>query len=246
MSQSNSIFLAQILEMDGLHFSLIRDQNSATLKRGNDYVAVLWMRMQFLEICENTVLVVPHFAVPNVSPSPKSMNQAPMSATLPSVPVRPNTLTPNPPTTEKPVKTAVPWRQMNFFSKEPVREESQQTRVTVPAHTHTTAGQDRITPAETEQQTGKPCKPYLMRFALEKSGSEKARVLRLPTSRENSERYPKIKQVVNRSLPSNRKGRLRTSSHASNLRGGLKKISAPSDLDRKHVRFQEDTRQTQE
>lgn len=185
-----------------------------------------------------------HFTVPNVSPSPKSMNQAPMSANLPSVPVRLDTLTPTPPTTEKPVKTTVPGRQMNFISKEPVREESQQTRVTVPAHTHTTAGQDRITPAEREQQTAKPCKPYLMRLSFENRGSERARVLRLPTSRENSERYPKVKQVVNRTLPSNRKGRLQTSSHKSNLRGGLKKTSVSSGLDRKQVRFQQDTRQT--
>ena len=144
------------------------------------------MRLQFLEMYENTVLVMSHFTVPNVSPSPKSMNQAPMSANLPSVPVRLDTLTPTPPTTEKPVKTTVHGRQMNFFSKEPVREESQQTRVTVPAHTHTTAGQDRITPAEREQQTAKPCKPYLMRLPFENRGGERARVLRLPTSRENS------------------------------------------------------------
>lgn len=202
------------------------------------------MRLQFLEMYENTVLVMSHFTVPNVSPSPKSMNQAPMSANLPSVPVRLDTLTPTPPTTEKPVKTTVPGRQMNFFSKEPVREESQQTRVTIPAHTQTTAGQDRITPAEREQQTAKPCKPYLMRLPFENRGGERARVLRLPTSRENSERYPKVKQVVNRSLPSNRKGRLQTSSHKSNLRGGLKKISVSSGLDRKQVRFQQDTRQT--
>ena len=211
------------------------------------------MGVQFLEIYGNTVQVMSHFTVPDVSPSPKSMKQPPVSANLPSVPVRPNTFTPTPPTTEKPVKTAVPWRQMNFFSKEPVREESQQTGVTVTAHTHATAGQDRITPtagqdritpSEREQQTAKPCRPYLMRLAIESRASEKARVLRIPTSRENSERYPKVKPVVNRSIPSNRKGRLQTSSHTSNLRGGLKKIKAPSGLDRKQVRFQQDTRQT--
>lgn len=187
------------------------------------------------------MLVMSYFTVPDVSPSPKSMNQAPVSANLPSVPVRPNNFTPTPPTTEKPVKTAVPWQRMNLFSKEPVRVESPQTKVTVTALTHTTAGQDRITSTEVEQQTTKPCKPYLMRLALENRASGKTRVLRLPTSRENSERYPKVKQVVNRSLPGNRK---QTSSLKSNLRGGLKKISAPSALDRKHVRFQQDTRQT--
>ena len=185
-----------------------------------------------------------YFTVPDVSPSSKSMNQAPVSANLPSVPVRPNTFTPTPPTTEKPVKTAVPWKRMNLFSKEPVRVESPQPKVTVTAHTHMTAGQDSITTAEVEQQTTKPCKPYLMRLELENRASEKARVLRIPTSRENSERYPKLKQVINRSVPSNRKGRLHTSSQASNLRGGLKKISAPSALDRKRVRFQQDMRQT--
>lgn len=190
------------------------------------------------------MLVMSYFTVPDVSPSSKSMNQAPVSANLPSVPVRPNTFTPTPPTTEKPVKTAVPWKRMNLFSKEPVRVESPQPKVTVTAHTHMTAGQDSITTAEVEQQTTKPCKPYLMRLELENRASEKARVLRIPTSRENSERYPKLKQVINRSVPSNRKGRLHTSSQASNLRGGLKKISAPSALDRKRVRFQQDMRQT--
>ena len=216
--------------------------------------------MQFLEIYGNTVQIMSHFAVPDVSSSPKSMNQAPVSANLPSVPVRPNTFTPTPPSTEKPVKTAVPWRQINFSSNEPVREEPQQTRATVTANTHTTgsqdritptagqdratptAGEDRITPAEREQQTAKSCKPYLMRLALESSATEKARVLRIPTARENSERYPKVKQVVNRSLPSNRRGRVQTSSHTFNLRGGLKKLNAPSGLDRKQVRFQQDTR----
>lgn len=186
-----------------------------------------------------------YFTVPDVSPSPKSTDQAPVSANLPSVPVRPNTFTPTPPTAEKPVKTAVPWRQMNLFSKEPVRVESQQTKVTVTAQTHTTAGQDRRTSAEVEQQTVKPYKPYLMRLALQNSASDKARVLRLPTSRENSERYPKTKQVENRFLPSNGKGRLHTSSYTkSNLRSGIKKISAPSSMDKKHVRFQQDARQT--
>ena len=184
-----------------------------------------------------------YFTVPQVSPSPKSMKQAPVSANLPSVPVHPNTFTPSPPTKEKPVKTAVPWRQMNLLSKEPVRVQSQQTKGTATAHTHTTAGQDRMTPGEVDQETAKPCKPYLMRFALENRASEKTRVLRIPTSRENSERYPKVKQVVKRSLPSTRKGRLQTP-RASNLKGGLKKISAPSAQDRKHVRFDQDTRET--
>ena len=176
--------------------------------------------------------------------TPKSRNQAPMSANIPSLPVRRNTFTPAPPTKEKPVKTAVPWQQMNLFSKEPVRVESPKTKVAVTKQGHTTAGQDRITPAEVEQQTAKPCKPYLMRLSLDKRASEKTRVLRIPTPRENSERYPKAKQVVNRFLASNRKVRLQTRSYKSNLRDQVKKDSAPSGQEKKHVRFQEDTRQT--
>lgn len=193
--------------------------------------------MQFLEIYES------YFTV---SPSPKSVNQAPASGSLPSVPVRPaNIFTPTPPTSEKPVKTVMTRRQINLFSIEPVRLESQKTKVTEAAHTHTTAGQDRITPAKVEHQTAKPCKPYEMRFfSLEHRANAKARVLRLPTSGKNSERYPRAKHVVNR-LPSSKMGReLQNSSYKPNLRGGVRNISVPSSQEKRHVRFQLDTRQT--
>lgn len=194
------------------------------------------MKMQFLEI------YVSYFTV---SPSPKSVNQAPANGSLPSVPVRPaNTFTPTPPTSERPVKTVVPRRQINLFSIKPVRLESQKTKVTEAAHTHTTAGQDRITPAKVEQQTAKPCKPYEMRFSLEHRAGAKARVLRIPTSGENSERYPKAKHVVNRLPSSKRRGELQNSSYKPNLRGGVRNISAPSSQEKRHVRFQLDTRQT--
>lgn len=179
-----------------------------------------------------------------------------MTANLPSVPVPVNTLTPGPPTSEKPVKTAVPWRQLNLFSKEPVRNlqlDSQQTKATVTALTHTTAGQDSRTSADAEQTATKTYKPYLMSLALQNRSSEKTRVLKLPTSRESSERYPKAKQVDNRKgsvlnqfVPSNGRGRLSTTSSLrnSNLRSDIKKASAPGSIDKKHVRFQQDTRQT--
>lgn len=186
--------------------------------------------MQFLEIYES------YFTV---SPSPKTVNQAPASGSLPSVPVRPaNTFTPTPPTSEKPVKTVVPRRQINLFSIEPVRLESQKTKVTEAALTHTTAGQDRITRAKVEQQTAKPCN------SLEHRASAKARVLRPPTSGENSERYPKAKHVVNRLPSSKRRGKLQNSSYKPNLRGGVRNISAPGSQEKRHVRFQLDTRQT--
>lgn len=194
-----------------------------------------------------------YFTVPDVSPS---KDQAPLTTNLPSVTVPVNNLTPSPPTSEKPVKTAVPWRQMNLFSKEPARNlqsDSLETKATATAQTHTTAGQDGTTSADAEPRATKTYKPYLMSLALQNRSSEKARALRLPASRESSERYPKAKQVdnrngsvLNRFVPSNGRGRLYTSSAVrnSNLRSGIKKVSAPGDTDKKHVRFQQDTRQT--
>lgn len=194
-----------------------------------------------------------YFTVPEVSPS---KDQAPLTANLPSVPVPVNNLTPSPPTSEKPVKTTVPWRQTNLFSKEPVRNlqlDSQETQATATAQTHTTAGQDSRASADTEPRATKTYKPYLMSLALQNRSSEKARALRLPASRESSERYPRAKHVdnrngtvLNRFAPSNGRGRLYTSSAVrnANLRSNIKKVSAPCGTDKKHVRFQQDTRQT--
>ena len=194
------------------------------------------------------------FTVPDVSPS-KDQVPAPLTANLPSVPVSVNTPTPSPPTSEKPAKTVVPWRQMNLFSKEPGRNfhlESQQTKAAATARTHTAADQDRRTSVEAEPQLTKTYKPYLMSLALQNRSSEKARALCLPTSRENSERYPKARKVdnrnslgLNRFVPSKGRGRLRTNSSArnSNLRSDSNKVSAPDSTSKKHVTFQ-DTRQT--
>lgn len=174
-----------------------------------------------------------------------------MNANLPSVCL--NTVTPTPPTTEKLVKSAVPWRQMNLFHKEPVRNSRMESQGAVATQAHTTAGQESTRPSvDTEAQATKTCKPYSMNLALQNHSNSKARVLRLPTSRMNSERYPKAKRrddnrngsVLNRFDPNNRKGRIHNSSPKnSNFRSDLKDVYTPGSMDKKHVRFEQDSRQ---
>ena len=90
-------------------------------------------------------------------------------------------------------------------------------------------------------------------MSLALQNSEKTRALRLPATKESSERYPKAKQVdnrygsvLNRFVASNGKGKAYTSLvRNSNLRtGGRKGSTAAENRDRKHVRFQKDVRQS--
>ena len=171
-----------------------------------------------------------------IIPQPtKTKDKSPVTGNLPSVPVYFNTVTPNPPKTERPVKTTVPCRQINLFSKESVQapqQESKQIKLTTTAQTHTTAGQDSAKRLAGSQGSTL-YKPYLMSLALQ--NSEKTGVRRVPVTMETAKRYPLEKTGY--AAVFNRPGSLRN----PNLTNGLRKGSAAAEnVDRKRVRFQQE------
>ena len=180
--------------------------------------------------------IVFRFTVPDAKITPSSNN-------LQTVPVCSLTVVPTPPSAEKSAKakTAVPLRHLNLFAKEPVRgpyPESKQTKAATTAQKHTTTGRDsarRFT--ETQLQDSETNKPYLVNLALQ--DAEKSTLARLQAARRNSERYPKAKHVDN----SNLNGKAYTGSPTkSTLRTGLRKGStAVENMDRKHVRFHQES-----
>ena len=119
-----------------------------------------------------------------------------------------------------------------------------ETRPTASAQVDESAGQER-SKSDLEPQEKRTYKPYLMNLALRNSA--KTRPLRLSTTRESSQRYPKAKQVdklhefgLNNLRASKGKGKAHTSLiRNQKLRGGLRKGSTTvGNTERKHVRFQ--------
>lgn len=172
-----------------------------------------------------------------IPPPTKTKDKSSVTGNLPSVPVYFNTVTPTPPKTEKPVKTAVPCRQLNLFSKESVQpplQEGKQIKLTTTSQTHRTAGQDsakRLTGSASQGPT--LYKPYLMSVALQ--NSEKRGVRRFPVTRETAKRYPL--ERTGYAAVFNRPGSLRN----PNLTNGLRKGStAAENVDKKRVRFQQE------
>lgn len=197
-----------------------------------------------LHLYEEMILFFP---VPDVIPPPKAKDQAPSSANLPSIPVYLNTLTPSPPTTEKSVKNTVPSRQLNLFSRERMcspQVDPKETRPTASAQVDESAGQER-SGSDLEPQETRTYKPYLVNLALQNSA--KTRPLRLSTTKEISQRYPKAKKVEKLhefGLKNLRACKGKGKAHNSlirnqNLRGALRKGSTTvGNTGRKQVRFQ--------
>lgn len=191
-----------------------------------------------LHLYEEMILFFP---VPDVIPPPKAKDQAPSSANLPSIPVYLNTLTPSPPTTEKSVKNTVPSRQLNLFSRERMcspQVDPKETRPTASAQVDEYAGQER-SGSDLEPQETRTYKPYLVNLALQNSAE--TRPLRLSTTKESSQRYPKAKQVgLNNLRACKGKGKAHTSLiRNQNLRGALRKGSTTvGNTEKKQVRFQ--------
>ncbi|PFX31108.1 NUAK family SNF1-like kinase 1 [Stylophora pistillata] len=191
--------------------------------------------------------------VSDVTPLPKSKDQTQANTNLTSVSL--NTVALSPPATEKLVKTALPWRQGNLLHRGPARNplmKSQQTKSALPTQAQTTTRLEsaRISRSKMTEAT-KTCKPYFMNLAIQENSNGRAGVQRIPASRVGSERYPETKRehtrsgsVLNGFRLKNGEGRVYSGSFREvSSRSGSQHGYASGNTDKKHVRFQEDSRQ---
>ncbi|XP_068680052.1 MAP/microtubule affinity-regulating kinase 4-like [Montipora foliosa] len=171
-----------------------------------------------------------------ITPTTKAKNKSSVTPNLPSVPLVLNAVTPTPPTVEKPVKTAIPCRQLKLFSAPRTSQQgSNQTKLNTAAQTHTAVQESakRLTDLKSYD-------PYLASLAIH--NSEKTATLRLSSAMENSKRYPFIRQKGDVQYDS-----VIRSIRKPNIKGGLrirKGNTAAENRDRKQVTFIHGSRQS--
>ena len=176
-----------------------------------------------------------------ITPTTKAKNKSSVTPNLPSVPLVLNAVTPTPPTVEKPVKTAVPCRQLKLFSAPRTSQQgSNQTKLNTAAQTHTAVQESAKRLTDPRSQTFKSYDPYLASLAIH--NSEKTATLRLSSAMENSKRYPFIRQKGDVQYDS-----VIRSIRKPNIKGGLrirKGNTAAENRDRKQVTFIHGSRQS--